>query len=98
MKLSIRWNQKALEQFINAIKYIEQDSPLNAEKFQKEILKRIDGLLLQPERYHEDKLKLKNDGTYRAFEKFNYRISYRFVANQIRIIRIRHTKMNPLRY
>lgn len=73
MKLTIRWKQKAVKQFVEAIKYIEEDSIANAEKFEKQILKKLDELLLQPERYQVDKFKVKNDGSYRAFEKFNYR-------------------------
>lgn len=98
METTIRWKQKAVNQFAEAIKYIEEDSPLNAEKFEKEILKKIDNLIMQPERYPPDKFKNDNDGSYRAFEIFNYRISYRFISNQIRIFRIRHTKMTPLIY
>jgi plasmid stabilization system protein ParE len=82
----------------DAVKYIEEDSLKNAEKFKREILKKIDELLLQPERYSPDKYKINNDGSYRAFEIFSYRISYRYISNQIRIIRLRHTKMNPDRY
>lgn len=62
METTIRWKQKAVNQFAEAIKYIEEDSPLNAEKFEKEILKKIDNLILQPERYPPDKFKNDNDG------------------------------------
>lgn len=82
MELTIRWKRQAVKQFTDAIKYIEADSPKNAEKFEKEILRKIDELLLQPERYHPDKFKIKNDGSYKAFEVFSYRVSYRFVSNQ----------------
>jgi plasmid stabilization system protein ParE len=98
MEITIRWKQKAVNQFADAIKYIEKDSPLNAEKSEKEILKKIDNLLFQPERYQPDKFKKNNDGSYRAFEVFSYRISYRYISNQIRIFRIRYTKMSPLNY
>ena len=96
MITTIRWTQEAVRQFTAAIKYIEKDSLINADKFKKEFLKKIDRLLLQPERYQPDKFKINNDGSYRAFEIFRYRISYRFISNQIRIFRIRHTKRNPL--
>lgn len=98
MRIIILWKQKAVQQFADAIKYIERNSPTNAEKFEKEILKKIDDLILQPERYQPDKFKRNNDGSYRAFEIFSYRVSYRYTSNQIRIFRIRHTKMNPLKY
>ncbi len=98
MVLAIKWNKKAVKQFDDLIKYIEQDSPMGAEKVKKEILLKIDSLLRHPEKCNPDKFKLNNDGTFRAFELYSYRISYRFILNDIRIIRIRHTKMNPLRY
>ncbi|MEO8960645.1 MAG: type II toxin-antitoxin system RelE/ParE family toxin [Ginsengibacter sp.] len=77
MELTIRWIQQAVRQFTDAIKYIEGDSSKNAERFEKEILKKIDELLLQPERYQTNKFKINNDGSYKAFEVFSYRISYR---------------------
>jgi plasmid stabilization system protein ParE len=40
MQLTIRWHRKAVGQLADAIKYIEDDSPVNAEKFEKEILKK----------------------------------------------------------
>lgn len=98
MKLTFRWNRKAVRQLADAIKYIEEDSLFNAEKFEEEILKKLAELLLQPERYQSDKFKINNDGSFQAFEIYRYRISYRYTSNQIRIIRIRHTKMNPLNY
>lgn len=98
MALTIKWNKKALEQFDEAIAYIESGSPAGAEKVKRELLLRIDGLLQHPEKYHPDKYKTGNDGSFRAFELHHYRISYRFKQHEIRIIRIRHTKMNPLEY
>ena len=98
MEVTIRWKRKAVRQLANAIKYIEEVSLVNAEKFEKEILKKLAELLLQPERYQPDKFKINNDGSFRAFEIYGYRISYRYTSNQIRIIRIRHTKMNPQNY
>lgn len=98
MGLTIKWNKRAINQFDEAIEYIEHDSAANAEKVKKEILLKIDGLLQHPEKYHPDKYKTKNDGGFRAFELHRYRISYRYKGTEIRIIRIRHTKMNPLEY
>ncbi|MEO8854002.1 MAG: type II toxin-antitoxin system RelE/ParE family toxin [Ginsengibacter sp.] len=98
MEATIRWKKSAVSQFAKAVKYIEKDSPINSEKFEKEILKKIDGLLSRPERYPPDKYKTNNDGSYRAFEILGYRISYRFTQDQIRIFRLRHTSMSPLNY
>jgi plasmid stabilization system protein ParE len=96
--LRIKWNRKALQQFDDAIAYIEAHSPANAEKAKKNILTRIDELLKHPERYNPDKYKIRNDNSYRAFEIHQYRISYRYKHPDVRIIRVRHVKMNPLSY
>ncbi|MBK8607580.1 MAG: type II toxin-antitoxin system RelE/ParE family toxin [Chitinophagaceae bacterium] len=45
-----------------------------------------------------DKFKENNDGSYRAFEKHHYRISYRFDNRVIRILRVRHTSREPILY
>lgn len=98
MVTTIRWNKKALRQFEKAIAYIEEDSSANADKFKVDILDRIGNLVKHPEKHSPDKFKVNNDGSFRAFELHSYRISYRVNANEIRIIRVRHVKMNPLNY
>jgi plasmid stabilization system protein ParE len=95
MPRSIKWNKQALLQFETAIDYIHQDSPQAAEKVRTAILLKIGSLPVRPEKYNPDKFKLNNDGSFRAFEIYHYRISYRVVKDEIRIIRIRHSKMNP---
>jgi len=96
MEVKIVWDELAFKQFEKAIKYIENDSLVNAEKVSKEILLKIDSLIKHPEIYPLDKYKLNNDGAYRAFEIHRYRVSYWFMHNEIIILRIRHTRMKPL--
>lgn len=98
MALNIKWNKKAIQQFDTAITFIEKESISGAEKVKKEILAKIDALMKNPEQYTADKYKTNNDGSFRAFEVHHYRISYRYIKSDVRIIRIRHTKMNPLTY
>ena len=57
-----------------------------------------DQLPAQPEMFPADKFKKNNDGSWRAFEKFHYRISYLITPDEIRIIRMRHTSRTPLQY
>lgn len=45
--------------------------------------------------YELDEMKSNNDGNYRAFEIYSYRISYKITENFIYILRIRHTSRNP---
>lgn len=82
-------------QLKEAYSYIKLDSPKNAEKVKSKILASIGKLADKPERYPKDKYRLNNDGSYRAFEIYKYRISYHVSQNQITIIMIRHTKMEP---
>jgi plasmid stabilization system protein ParE len=98
MSIEIKWNKRALKQFDQAIEYIEEDSPKNADKVKKDILSRVSKLADHPQSHHSDKYKIHNDGSFRAFEIHHYRISYRYIRKEIRIIRVRHTKMNPLEY
>lgn len=78
MALSIKWNKRAIRQLDEAIAYIEQESLAGAEKVKKEILIKIDALQKRPEQYARDKYKSENDGSFRAFELYHYRISYRY--------------------
>ena len=98
MALNIKWNRRALKQFDDAIEHIESETPAGAEKVRTDILLRIDSLALNPGKYNPDKYKSGNDGSFRAFELHHYRVSYRHIKNEIRIIRIRHTKKNPIQY
>jgi plasmid stabilization system protein ParE len=95
MDVVIKWNKNALIQLVKAIDYIELDSIQNAAVVKTAIFAAIENLKKQPEKYSPDKYKLNNDGSFRAFELHHYRISYRCFENEIRIIRIRHTKRNP---
>jgi plasmid stabilization system protein ParE len=55
-------------------------------------------LAKHPEKFPLDKFKTANDGTWRAFEMHHYRISYRLMANEIRIVRMRHASRSPLKF
>jgi plasmid stabilization system protein ParE len=98
MPVIIKWNKSAINQLIKAIEYIEDDSVANAEKVKNEILASIADLASYPEKFPPDKYKQNNDKSFKAFELYHYRISYRFWKNEIRIIRIRHTKRSPKPY
>lgn len=97
-KKKIVWDKKAIIYFSEAIRYIRKDSPQNAEKVKKEILKEIRMLAKKPEIHNPDKYKSHNKGNYRAFELFRFRISYLVKENEIIITRIRHTSQQPMEY
>ncbi|MEO6723035.1 MAG: type II toxin-antitoxin system RelE/ParE family toxin [Ferruginibacter sp.] len=79
-------------------KYISEDSPQNALKVISDIVAATEKAITNPEYYNPDKYKTDNDGSYRAFEKHRYRVVYRYQKNIIRVLRVRHTKMEPKNY
>ena len=60
-----------------------------------DIAKAVSKAVPNPEFYGPDKYKINNDGTYRAFEKHRYRISYKITKMTIVVLRVRHTKLEP---
>jgi plasmid stabilization system protein ParE len=92
------WSKNAKVQLQKAFNYISQNSVQNAEKVRDEIIDLTIHLSRQSEIYPLDKYKQNNDGTYRAFEIYRYRISYRIINDTIHILRMRHTSMSPLIY
>lgn len=72
------WSNKAKMQLKAASDYIMQHSVQNAEKVRNEIIDLTINLINHPEKYPLDKYKISNDGTYRAFEIYHYRIRTKF--------------------
>ena len=92
----VQWDEAAKNSFKAAIRYIREDSVKNAEKVKKELLKKINSLKDNPDKYPLDKFMNNNDGTFRAFELHHYRVRYAITIGEIVIIQIRHTSMLPL--
>ena len=92
------WAPQAIVELRKAYDYISKDSPQNARKVVDELTRIADQLPAQPEMFPADKFKKNNDGSWRAFEKFHYRISYLITSREIRIVRMRHTGRTPLQY
>lgn len=72
----IVWDPLALRHFSSAIDFIAKDSIANADRIRIEILDKIDNLVSHPEMHPPDKYKVNNDGLYRAFEIYRFRIAY----------------------
>lgn len=94
----IVWTKRAERHLREIYEHISLDSPQNAIKVIRDIVKNMEKTCENPEVYPADKYKLDNDGTFRAFEKHKYRLSYRYSGYTIRVLRVRHTKMKPKSY
>ena len=92
------WSKSAKESLKQAFKYIALDSLSNAQMVKNTIIDSTIELSKNPEKHPLDKFKTENDGTWRAFEKHHYRISYRVLQNELRVVRMRHTSRSPLTY
>lgn len=92
------WNKSAEAELRKAYNFIFLDSPQNARKVVNDIVDATIALANHPEKYGPDKYKQENDGQWRAFELYHYRITYRITPTEIRIVRLRHTSRNPLEF
>jgi plasmid stabilization system protein ParE len=92
------WSLRAKASLKKAYDHIAQDSPENAVKVRDVLIDMTLQLESFPEKYLLDQYRTNNDGTWRAFEKYNCRISYRILKTQIRIVRLRHVRRSPLPY
>ena len=97
-KYVVVWTNRSQSHMKQAFNYISQDSPQNAIKVLEDIVYAVNKAIANPEVYGRDKYKHNNDGSYRAFEKHHYRIVYRYNNNIIRVLRVRHTAMEPKEY
>jgi plasmid stabilization system protein ParE len=94
----VLWINSSKTELKKAYDYIALDSIQNAQMVRDTLIDLTIGLSENPEKHPLDKFKKHNDGSWRAFEKYHYRISYRIFENQIRIVRMRHTSKSPLNY
>lgn len=94
----ITWDKTAIIQFNKALLHIANDSIQNAEAVRAEIIEKIEELPRYPEMYAPDKYKTNNDINYRAFELHSLRVAYYISTDTIRILRVRHTSREPLKY
>jgi len=92
------WSKSAKAELKIAFTYIALDSLENAQVVRDTLIDLTIDLAKNPEKHPLDKFKKDNDGSWRAFEKYHYRVSYRILKDQIRIVRLRHTSKSPINY
>lgn len=97
-KLTIIWDIEAAKDFKSAYLFIKKESVQSAIKVRREIINAIKKLAAHPESHPPDKFKFSNNGHYRAFEIYSYRIAYKFSEQEIIVLRFRHVKREPLEY
>ena len=98
MTREVIWPLQAQKQLSKVYEYILESSYQNAEKVREAILASTRRLATHPENHPPDKYRMNNDGSFRAYELLHYRVAYRITEKQIIIVRVRHTKMEPLKY
>lgn len=97
-KRQVLWDNKAKENLRKAITYIHKESPQGAKILKNKILETVKKLPSNPDIFEADKLKKENDGSYRVFYAYSYRIVYKVTEAAILILRVRHTSREPLEY
>ena len=96
--VNVVWRKKTLGQLKQIFEYIREHSLESAKKIINDILDTAENLPNNPKKFPADKYKLNNDGSFRAFELHNYRVAYQIAFNEIRILRVRHVRMEPLEF
>jgi plasmid stabilization system protein ParE len=96
--VKIVWRKGALDHLRKHCEHIKKDSPQSAGKVRDTIFNMAESLKKNPGIHPLDKYKMDNKGDIRAFEKYHLRIAYQVTKSEIRIIRVRHTSRNPLKY
>lgn len=95
-KIKIEWYNEASKNFNSILEHLYQESPRAASIVGNTLLSEIENLTKHPTSHPLDRFKKPNDGNYRAFIVFSYRISYYVDKKIIYVLRIRHTSREPL--
>lgn len=98
MVREIIWDKEAILQLEEIYKYISERSLKAAEKVKRSIKETIQKLGRFPEVHNPDRFKNNNDGSFRAFEKYSYRVTYKISSSKVIIVRTRHTAQEPLEH
>jgi plasmid stabilization system protein ParE len=92
------WDDVALEQLKNYMAFVHKQSPAAPRIINQAILKALKTIAKNPRICVADKLMENNDGSFKVFVIYSYRIMYEIQENAINILRVRHTSQEPLEY
>ena len=96
----IIWDRKALNNFKQILTFLEKQSDRAPKIVKDAIAERLEIIKINPLICELDRLKESPDKEFRAFVIYSYRVTYQIksVEKKIRVLRIRHTGMEPLGY
>ncbi len=96
----IVWDTPALNQLQEILEYLHEQSESAPGIVKQAILAQIKLIQSNPLICESDKLKTPSDSNFRAFIVFSYRVTFQIKPDlmEIRILRIRHTSREPLKY
>lgn len=97
-QIEIFWDIEAKNNLKEILIYIRKDSSEGARLVRDKIMDTIKLLPSNPEIFKTDSLKHNNDGSFRVFYAYSYRVVYKISGKSIYILRIRHTSREPLEY
>lgn len=97
-KLKVVWDLEAKESLKSIYEYIKEESPQGAKKVKNTILTSTRILAQNPLMYEKDRFRNNDDDSYRAYEVYSYRITYKVTEEMIYILRLRHTSQSPIEY
>jgi len=94
-KLHILWDRLAKESLDDIYHYIFQDSPQNARKVKKELIKLVSSLNDFPEKYSKEVFLADRAENYRSGSKWSYKVIYEVTGDAIIIVDIFNTHQHP---
>jgi plasmid stabilization system protein ParE len=95
IRYKIIWSQRSLYQLNEIYSYIHKESPQGAKKVVASISKLVGTLSTRAMIYEADRFKVNNDGSYRAFTVYSYRVAYRIKQDRVIILKVLHTSQEP---
>lgn len=94
----IVWSLNAEKQYYQILEHLLKEAPHVIDKVGNSLLNTIEDLSIHYNHHPADRFKKNNTVNYRAALVYSYRISYYVEETRVRILRIRHTSREPLKY